>query len=114
PPARRPATTTRGARRGVPLGVLGALLGVSAIVTLVLVLSSSGGSGTHPSSGAAAVSGDVVSKHGIHWHPELAIYIHGQKQTIPANLGIGRSYSTNKWYDPMMQMTDVHTHDTSG
>jgi hypothetical protein len=98
----------------VPLGVLVAMLAVSAALTLVLVLTSSGSSSTHESNSAATVGGDVVSQHGIHWHPELAIYIHGQKQTIPANIGIGRQYTTNKWYDPMMQMTDVHTHDTSG
>ena len=45
----------------------------------MLVLTNSGNSSTHQSNGAAAVGGDVVSKHGIHWHPELAIYIHGQK-----------------------------------
>ena len=57
---------------------------------------------------------DIVSKDGIHWHPHLAIYIKGQKQEIPANIGIGKQYSSSKWYDPMMSMTDFHTHDTSG
>ncbi len=59
-------------------------------------------------------SGDVVSKTGIHWHPQLVIYIKGQKQEIPANIGIGKQYSNSKWYDPMMDMTDFHTHDNSG
>ncbi len=59
-------------------------------------------------------SGDIVSKSGIHWHPELAIYVKGQKQEIPANIGIGKQYSSSKWYDPMMDMTDFHTHDNSG
>lgn len=66
---------------------------------------------------AASFSGtdaDVVSAAGVHWHPELAIYIHGQKQEIPADIGIGPQYANNRWYDPMMQMTDIHTHDTSG
>jgi hypothetical protein len=62
----------------------------------------------------AVASGDIVSKSGIHWHPELAIYIKGQKQEIPANIGIGKQYSNSKWYDPMMDMTDFHTHDNSG
>lgn len=57
---------------------------------------------------------DIVSKKGIHWHPELTIYVKGQKQDIPANIGIGQQYSSSKWYDPMMQMTDIHTHDNSG
>lgn len=59
-------------------------------------------------------SGDIVSKTGIHWHPHLAIYIKGQKQEVPANIGIGKQYSGSKWYDPMMDMTDFHTHDNSG
>jgi len=59
-------------------------------------------------------SNDIVSKTGIHWHPELAIYIKGQKQEIPANIGIGKQYANSKWYDPMMDMTDFHTHDNSG
>ena len=62
----------------------------------------------------SVVSGDIVSKTGIHWHPELAIYIKGQKQEIPVNIGIGKQYASSKWYDPMMQMTDFHTHDNSG
>lgn len=86
-------------------------MGVSAIVTLVVLLSSSGSSG---SGSAKYGSGDVISEGGIHWHPELAIYIKGQKQTIPADIGIGRQYTSSRFYDPMMGMTDVHTHDSSG
>lgn len=59
-------------------------------------------------------SRDIVSETGIHWHPHLAIYIKGQKQEIPANIGIGKQNSSSKWYDPMMDMTDFHTHDNSG
>ena len=59
-------------------------------------------------------TGDIVSKDGIHWHPKLSIYIKGQKQEIPADIGIGKQYSGSKWYDSMMSMTDFHTHDTSG
>ena len=59
-------------------------------------------------------TGDIVSKEGIHWHPKLSIYIKGQKQEIPADIGIGKQYSSSKWYDPMMDMTDFHTHDNSG
>ena len=57
---------------------------------------------------------DIVSQSGIHWHPQLAIYIKGQKQEIPANIGIGKQYASSKWYDSMMSMTDFHTHDASG
>lgn len=33
--------------------------------------------------------GDIISRNGFHWHPELAIYVKGEKQEIPANIGIG-------------------------
>lgn len=45
---------------------------------------------------------DVISKNGLHWHPELSIEINGKKQEIPANIGIGAIHSP------------IHTHDTSG
>lgn len=45
---------------------------------------------------------DVISKKGLHWHPELSIEIKGKKQEIPANIGIGAVHSP------------IHTHDTSG
>lgn len=33
--------------------------------------------------------GDIVSRTGFHWHPEVAIYVKGERQEIPANIGIG-------------------------
>jgi hypothetical protein len=45
---------------------------------------------------------DIVSRNGLHWHPELAIYVKGVKQEIPANLGMGG-----------VEMP-VHTHDSTG
>jgi hypothetical protein len=56
---------------------------------------------------------DVVSDTEIHWHPEISIYINGAKQEIPSDIGLGEQYKKNRWYDPMMRMTDVHTHDKS-
>src|SRR3989338_7359786 len=32
---------------------------------------------------------EIISRAGIHWHPELTILIKGQKQEIPADIGIG-------------------------
>lgn len=61
-----------------------------------------------------APESDVVSRGGIHWHPEVAIYIKGQKQATPANIGIGMQYAGYPLYDPMMMMTNMHTHDDSG
>ncbi len=59
-------------------------------------------------------SGDLVSKTGIHWHPELKIVVKGEETKIPANIGIGMQYAGYPRYDPMMRMTDMHTHDDSG
>lgn len=46
--------------------------------------------------------GEIISKNGLHWHPELAIYLKGVKQKIPANIGIGVVHQP------------LHTHDASG
>lgn len=45
---------------------------------------------------------EIIARSGIHWHPEISIYIKNQKQEIPANLGLG------------VVMQGVHTHDSSG
>lgn len=45
---------------------------------------------------------EIISRGGIHWHPELAITVKGQKQEIPANLGFGAIHQP------------VHTHDSTG
>lgn len=58
--------------------------------------------------------GDIVSREGIHWHPELTVYVKGQKQIVPPNIGIGMQYAGYPRFDPMMGMTDMHTHDNSG
>lgn len=57
---------------------------------------------------------EAISPEGIHWHPNLTIYIKGQKQNIPTNIGVGSQYSNSRFYDSMMSMTDIHTHDGSG
>lgn len=59
-------------------------------------------------------SGNIVSDKPIHWHPQLVIFVQGKRVEIPANLGIGKQYRSNRWFDPMMGMTDIHTHDSSG
>ncbi len=50
----------------------------------------------------------------IHWHPNLEIIVNDGKITIPANIGIGLQYSSSPHYDPMMRMTNIHTHDSTG
>ncbi|OGY43691.1 MAG: hypothetical protein A2729_03310 [Candidatus Buchananbacteria bacterium RIFCSPHIGHO2_01_FULL_39_14] len=44
----------------------------------------------------------IISPSGLHWHPELTIYVNGVKQEIPENIGIGITHK------PM------HTHDDTG
>lgn len=59
-------------------------------------------------------SGDLISTEGIHWHPELTITIKGEKQVIPSDIGMGMQFAGYPQYDPMMMMTNMHTHDDSG
>lgn len=42
---------------------------------------------------------EIVERNGLHWHPKLTVTIKGQKQEIPANLGIGAVHQK------------LHTHD---
>ena len=51
------------------------------------------------SSNSSIPSDQVVASNGLHWHPKLTIYIKGQKQEIPANIGIGATHQK------------IHTHD---
>ncbi|MBI2623876.1 hypothetical protein HYW67_00050 [Candidatus Parcubacteria bacterium] len=46
--------------------------------------------------------GEIISRRGLHWHPALTIFVQGEKQEIPANIGIGAVHNP------------VHTHDASG
>jgi len=32
---------------------------------------------------------DIISRSGFHWHPELTIYVNGEMQRIPENIGLG-------------------------
>ena len=47
-------------------------------------------------------SGNLVSSRGLHWHPELAIYVKGVKQEISAGIGLGGAEM------------GIHTHDSTG
>lgn len=86
------------------------------LVTIIAVLLVGGALflGDAPQRTASENVDTPVSRKGIHWHPELAIIIKGEKQTIPASIGIGAQYARHPQYDPMMQMTNMHTHDASG
>jgi len=32
---------------------------------------------------------DVITRNGLHWHPQLTMYVKGEKVEIPHNIGIG-------------------------
>jgi len=63
------------------------------------------------SSSSSPRAEDVISTSGLHWHPELEIYIKGEKQEIPRNIGVGPQYANMPTYDASMRMTAIHTHD---
>lgn len=90
---------------------VGGIIAVSIIILVIIGFSSKS---TNQPIAASSSDDTVVSKSGIHWHPKLSIFINGQQQPIPANIGIGAQYSNNPFYDSMMSMTDIHTHDASG
>ena len=57
---------------------------------------------------------EVLSENGLHWHPQIEIFIKGEKQEIPVNIGIGSAYAAFAGFDLGMQMTAMHTHDANG
>ena len=46
--------------------------------------------------------GDVISKNGMHWHAKLAMFVKGQQQPVPKDIGIGVKHEP------------FHTHDDTG
>ncbi len=72
------------------------LIGVG-LVLLLLVLS------VWWSKNSQKSNPDIVAGNGLHWHPEIEIYVKGVKQEMPANLGVGLS-----------SMSPVHTHEPNG
>ena len=62
------------------------------------------------SGSSTSKNSDVVGRNGLHWHPELLIFVKGVKQEIPANIGVGPQYAGAPGYDPKMKMAAVHTH----
>lgn len=87
------------------------ILAVGIIALFVILFSFGRDTSLAPEKGRADT---VVSQRGIHWHPELVIVIKGEKQAIPAAVGIGTQYASHPQYDPLMRMTNMHTHDASG
>lgn len=42
----------------------------------------------------------IIARQGLHWHPKVTVTIKGEKQEIPANIGLGAVHGK------------IHTHDT--
>jgi len=57
---------------------------------------------------------NIISTQGIHWHPQIEIYVKGEKQEISANIGIGPQYASTPTFDQGMRMTAMHTHEPDG
>lgn len=55
---------------------------------------------------------EVIAQRGLHWHPQLAIYVKGERIEIPQNIGVGQEYLDKPGYgNGGMAMTPMHTHD---
>lgn len=67
---------------------------IIAVVGIVLLVG-----GSYFSKSLASKDPNTVATSGLHWHPELEIYVHGEKQEIPQNVGLGVVHSP------------IHTHD---
>lgn len=46
---------------------------------------------------------NLISRSAIHWHPQLAIYVKGKKQSFPTNVGVSGG-----------SMAPMHTHEPDG
>lgn len=78
------------------------IIGGMAVLTFVILVGGIFVFAGQQSKEASIPEGDVVSRSGIHWHPQLSIYIKGEQQEIPKNFGIGAVH------------LPIHTHDSSG
>ena len=68
-------------------------------VTVVFAISMIWWSKTNQTTSPAALDGEILSLTGLHSHPQLEIYVKGEKQEIPAGLGMGGGHKP------------IHTHD---
>ena len=57
---------------------------------------------------------NLISTRGVHWHPQITIYVKGETHEIPANIGIGSQYASLPTFDSRMEMASMHTHEPDG
>ena len=72
---------------------------VTIAVVGVVIFSFSGTPATPRESSSTIPKDQIITENGLHWHPTLAIYIEGEKQEIPANIGLGAEHLS------------IHTHE---
>lgn len=72
------------------------------LIIAAIILLAASGLGWFLASQPPTPATEIVARRGLHWHYELAIFINGQKQRIPAGVGL----------NPLEQ--PVHTHETDG
>lgn len=86
------------------------------LLFFVIIIGATGlGLGLYSLLAFSKITGNVVlPNEPIHWHHHLEIMIKGEEVGIPANIGIGSKYVDSPFYDSMMSMTNMHTHDASG
>ena len=65
------------------------IIGGIAILTIVLLFGGVFAFSGQQSQEVSVPEEQIVSRVGLHWHPKLEVYINGEKQKIPANLGLG-------------------------
>lgn len=75
-------------RDKTPFIVSGIILFIGTIMVGALLAGNS-----NPKNSNSTSSSEVVSEAGVHWDPTLAIFIKGQKQDLPANLGLTGGHS---------------------
>ncbi|MDP3661576.1 MAG: hypothetical protein Q8R17_01885 [bacterium] len=73
----------------IVIGVLVVVVGIALVAVKVF-------------SGPSTADPEVLSRTGLHWHPELTIFVKEERQGIPANIGISAVHNP------------VHTHDATG
>lgn len=63
------------------------IIGIIITLTIMIII---GGVFLFPKQSDSSVPTDqIVAEKGLHWHPKLEIYVKGQKQEIPAKIGLG-------------------------
>lgn len=56
----------------------------------------------------------IVSRTGLHSHPEIKIFVNDEPVPVPGNIGVGAQYAGKPTYDAGMRMTAMHTHEPDG